>query len=226
MPFGRDVWLDVARLSERWGAPITCVFDVGANSGQTSRIIHDRFPDARVCAFEPHPDTFKRLTRELKGCHAEAFNIALSDRSGEAELFTYETDQINSLTAMSPSAVRFGKVGKSMPVQILTVDEFCSLHNIHTIDVLKVDVEGCEMAVLKGAAGVLEAGKVRFVYTEFNDIFERGGRTGGALSPIAAYVETFGLHFVASYTDDVVTEGELFGVHNALFAASPQKRQP
>ena len=30
-PLGRDVWLDIGRLSERWGFPINCVFDVGAN---------------------------------------------------------------------------------------------------------------------------------------------------------------------------------------------------
>jgi len=219
-PFGRDVWADIARLSECWGFPVNCVFDVGANIGQTSLTVLARFPNTKVYSFEPHPDTFRRLAEGLKDQHAQVFNIALSDKSGEAELFTYDTDMINSLTPTSAFAVRFRKTGKSIPIITSTIDEFCSSCGVRTIDVLKVDTEGCDLKVLKGAAGKLGSQEIRFIYTEFNDILERSGRTGGALAPISAFLEPFGFNFVASYTDDVVTQGEFFAVHNALFAAS------
>lgn len=222
-PFGRDVWFDIARLSERWDIPIKCVFDVGANIGQSSRTMLAYFPDAKVYAFEPHPGTFERLAELLAGRHVEAFNIALADQSGEVELFTYEADQINSLTPTSRFAVRFGKIGKPMPIQVSTIDEFCCLHGIKTIDVLKVDTEGCELNVLKGATEKLKSHGVRFVYAEYNDILQQSGTTGGALAPISALLESHGFSFVASYTDDVVTDGEFFAVHNALFAASPAR---
>jgi FkbM family methyltransferase len=222
-PFGRDVWFDIARLSERWDIPIKCVFDVGANIGQSSQAILAYFPDAKVYAFEPHPGTFERLAEVLSGQHAEAFNIALADRAGEVDLFTYEADQINSLTPTSRFAVRFGKIGKPMPIQATTIDEFCCSHGIKTIDVLKVDTEGCELKVLKGATEKLKSHGVRFVYAEYNDILQRSGTTGGALAPISALLESYGFSFVASYTDDVVTDGEFFAVHNALFAASPSR---
>jgi FkbM family methyltransferase len=217
-PFGQDVWVDIARLSERWGFSINCVFDVGANIGQTSLTVLAHFQNAKVYSFEPHPDTFQILASGLKGRRAQAFNLALSDKSGKAELFTYETDLINSLTPTAAFAVRFGKCGKTIPIQVSTVDEFCSSHNIDAIDVLKVDTEGCDLDVLKGATIALKSHKIRFVYTEFNDIFERAGRTGGALAPICSFLQPFGFRFVASYTDDVVTDGEFFAVHNALFA--------
>jgi len=221
MPFGRDVWLDIARLSERWGFPINCVFDVGANVGQTSLMVLGYFPNAEMYAFEPHPDTFERLAAGLKGRRAQAFNIALSDKSGKAELFTYDDeDLINSLTPTATYAVRFGKTAKSISIQVSTVDEFCSSHSIGTIDVLKVDTEGCDLDVLKGAVEKFKSRKIKFVYTEFNDVFERAGMTGGALAPISAFLDPFGFRFVTSYTDYVVTDGELFSVHNALFAAS------
>jgi FkbM family methyltransferase len=220
MPFGRDVWVDISRLSERWGFSINCVFDVGANIGQTSLTVLAHFPNADVYSFEPHPDTFQILAAGLKGRRAQAFNIALSDKSGKAELFTYDADAINSLTPTANFAVRFGKCGKSIPIQASTVDEFCSSHGIDAIDVLKVDTEGCDLDVLKGATIALKSKKIRFVYTEFNDIFERAGRTGGALAPICGFLEPFGFRFVTCYTDGVVAEGEFFAIHNALFAAS------
>jgi FkbM family methyltransferase len=220
MPFGQNVWLDIARLSERRGFPINCAFDVGANAGQTSLTMLGNFPNAEVYSFEPHPDTFKRLAVSLKGRRAQAFNIALSDKSGKAELFTYDSDLINSLTPTATHAIRFGQTAKSISIQVSTVDEFCSSHSIDTIDVLKIDTEGCDLDVLKGAVEKFRSRKIKIVYTEFNDIVERVGRTGGALAPISAFLDPFGIRFVTSYTDYVVAEGELFGVHNALFVAS------
>jgi FkbM family methyltransferase len=220
MPFGRDVWVDIARLSAQWGFSINCVFDVGANIGQSSLTVLAHFPNAEVYSFEPHPDTFRKLAAGLKGRRAKVFNLALGDKSGRAELFTYEKNLINSLTPTARFAVRFGKRGKAIPIQVSTVDEFCSSHNIEAIDVLKVDTEGCDLDVLRGATLALKSRKISFVYTEFNDIFERAGRTGGALAPICGFLQPFGFRFVTCYTDDVVADGEFFAVHNALFAAS------
>jgi FkbM family methyltransferase len=219
-PFGRDVWVDIARLSEQWGCSINCVFDVGANIGQSSLTVLAHFPNAEVYSFEPHPHTFQKLAAQLKGERVKVFNLALSDKSRTAELFTYDKDLINSLTPTASFAVRFGKRGKAIPVQVSTVDEFCSSHNIEAIDILKVDTEGCDLDVLRGAASALQSQKIRFLYIEFNDILERAGRTGGALAPICEFLQPLGFRFVTCYTDDVVTEGEFFAVHNALFAAS------
>jgi hypothetical protein len=50
---------------------------------------------------------------------------------------------------------------------------------------------------------------------------ERIGVSGGALAPIAKLIRPFGYRFVATYTDRIVTEGEMLGVSNALFALPP-----
>jgi FkbM family methyltransferase len=221
LPFGRTVWVDIARLSKRWGLPINCVFDVGANVGQTSLAVLAHFPNVAVYSFEPHPETFKKLAESLEGRRAQPFNIALGDKSREAPLFTYDYDVLNSLSPTAPFAVRFGKIGKPIPVRVLTVDEFCSLYNVDAIDVLKLDTEGCDLDVLKGAPGKLKSRKINFVYAEFNELFERAGQTGGALVPIYGFLEPFGFRFITSYTDYVVTDGEFFAVHNALFATAP-----
>src|SRR5260221_9141331 len=52
----------------------------------------------------------------------------------------------NSLTPTATFAVRFGETAtKSISIQVSTIDEFCSSHSIDTIDVLKVDTEGCDL---------------------------------------------------------------------------------
>lgn len=94
--------------------------------------------------------------------------------------------------------------------------------NLDAIDVLKVDTEGFDLEVLKGAVNLLAAGLIRFIYFEFNEILNREGVFGGALAPIAELITPYGYRFVATYNDYVVTEGEMFGVSNALFALPPR----
>ena len=48
--------------------------------------------------------------------------------------------------------------------------------------------------------------------------------SGGALLPIAELIAPYGYHFVATYNDYIVTEGEMFGVSNALFALPPHRQ--
>jgi FkbM family methyltransferase len=221
--FGHHVWSDIAELNKRWNLPIKCVFDVGANIGQTSLSVLEYFSDAQVYSFEPHPDTFKMLRELLNDRRAHAFNIALGAKAGDGELFTYDIHVINSLTPTSPHAVHFGRTGQPIIVQVSTIDEFCSAYAIQNIDILKIDVEGCELDVLKGATETFNSQKIRFVYAEFNDILKQPGRTGGSLVPLCEFLKPFGLRFVASYTDYVEPDGEFFAVHNALFAASPSR---
>jgi hypothetical protein len=66
-PYGEEPWLDIDRLAAAWATPITTIFDVGANVGETSLTLHKRFPHARVLAFEPHPATYERLCENVEG---------------------------------------------------------------------------------------------------------------------------------------------------------------
>jgi FkbM family methyltransferase len=217
----QDAFSDIKRLSQAWNWDVKVFFDVGANDGATAKVALSQLPGARIFAFEPHPQTFVRLRDNISGSQLSLFNFALGERTGEAELFSYENDKINSLVANAHFAMRFGKKGRPLNIRITTIDEFCKSHSITGIDVLKIDTEGSELAVLKGAAQKLANREIRFVYAEFNDLFEQADRGGGALFPISEYLYPFGFRFVAAYTDCVATEGELFAVHNALFVTPP-----
>jgi FkbM family methyltransferase len=223
-PFGEEPWLDVDRLAAAWNTPITTILDVGANVGETSLTLHERFPHARVLAFEPHPATFERLRENVEGEGIVPFNLALGSTSRLAELFVYRFSTLNSLIEDAPYPVRFGEAATSVPVVVHTLDRFCSDNEVAAVDLLKIDTEGTDVDVLRGAERLLREGRIRFVVTEFNDLRERHGAQGGALLPIADFLYPFGFRLIAGYTEQVFPDGDLFVVSNALFALPVEHR--
>ncbi len=214
---------DISRLSRDFGWTIATLFDVGANVGQTSREALANFPEARVFAFEPHAETYSRLTRELSDPRLSAHNIALGDRDAAVPLFEYGTEGdgslINSLIPNARFPTQFGYTPKERTTTCVTLDRFCVDHKVDSIDVLKLDTEGADLLVLQGGKRMLSEGRIRFIYTEFNDLTPRDGTKGGSLVPIADFIAPFGFRFVATYTDYIVPEKDMFVCSNALFIA-------
>ena len=178
-------------------------------------------------AFEPHPDTFKRLV-DHSGSNGRfaAFNLALGDTVGMVDFFEYGSSTVNSLVPNSRHAVHFAEQSHRRQVQCTTLDAFCVDRGIASIDVLKIDVEGFELGVLKGAKDLLAGGRIRFVYLEYNDISADREAFGGSLAEIDSFLRQFGFRFVSSYTDNVVLDDPLFIVANALFMRPLLKAEP
>src|SRR5689334_17172807 len=183
--YGYDAFLDIARLSQIWQYRIDTFFDVGANVGATVRHARSRFPDCRIIAFEPHPQTFSKLAEVAEATkNVQPVNLALGSDIGFKTMFEYEMSVINSLLPNAQFAVRFNKEAQQIQVQTTTVDRFCFEHGIEQIDVLKIDTEGFDFEVVKGASSMLARHAIKFVYFEFNDISSRTDSSGGALMPI------------------------------------------
>lgn len=88
-------------------------------------------------------------------------------KSGEARFFEYGTLALsNSMVEDSQYAVRAKHPSKILSVECETVDGLCRTLRIDQIDVLKVDTEGHDLAVLRGAERMLTEGRVRFIYIE------------------------------------------------------------
>lgn len=118
-------------------------------------------------------------------------------------------------------AARFGQASRRIGVHCTTLDRFCADNGIDAIDVLKIDTEGFELEVLKGAQDVLNRRRIRFIYAELNDMRTQEHGSGGGLMPIDELIRPHGLRFAASYNDHIVTEDDMFAVSNALFAPPP-----
>ena len=89
-------------------------------------------------------------------------------------------------------------------------------NSISTIDLLKIDTEGHDFSVIKGAEEMFASNSVAFVYFEFNDFNQESGTNGGSLNEITDHLSKFGFQFVATYTDYIVTDQKMFVVANAL----------
>jgi len=215
--YGIDPWSDIERLSGALNRPIELCFDVGANVGDTSLALLKRFNKSRVFSFEPHPVTFSKLTKRTSEKRFFPQQIALGDKPGESTFYVYDDEAtVNSLTRESLYAIRFKPPPTEIVVHVDTIDDFCSANKIPKIDILKIDTEGFDLNVLKGAKQMLSRGQIAFIYTEFNDCVAKRGTTGGALNEITDYLAQFKFHFVATYTDYVHPIEDLFVVSNLL----------
>lgn len=127
------------------------VFEVGANIGEfalsiaeTAREVHSYEPDPH-----PHGALLMNLSR-YPHCHAYA--LALADRMGTL-MFYLSTDNANS-SAITPS-----HFDRKVEIEATTLDAVCEAKGINAIDFLKVEAEGFEPEVLKGARVALRITK-------------------------------------------------------------------
>ena len=149
------------------------VFDIGANIGSFSKEIITTFPKARIFAFEPHPNTFVQLKNNLTGKNIELFEFGLSNEEVELELYDYNKSE-GSAHASVYSEVFASIHKKNKPIAVkqkfTTLDKFCTEHNVTSIQLLKIDVEGHELEVLKGAHNLLSKKAIDIIHFEFNEM--------------------------------------------------------
>ena len=168
---GHDPYRDLAWLLRRRPHPV--ILDVGANDGETVATFLRRFPDARILAFEPYAPLYQRLRRRFR--HAttvETLNVALGATSGTARLHLYSGHRMNSLLRLdadpaNPMASGFAEKG-SVSVPVATVDDVARERRLPRIDILKVDTQGYDLEVLRGAGSQLAARRVGAVLLEVN----------------------------------------------------------
>jgi len=143
----------------------SCV-DVGAANGSILREIVRVAPFGRHLAFEPRPDAARLLAQEFPG--VEVRQAALSDGPGHLP-FTLVTN-LPQLSGFAPRVWPHAKVEtETIHVTVERLDE--ALGNRH-ISFIKIDVEGAELAVLRGAMGTLDSCRPLVV-------FEHGGTMPG-----------------------------------------------
>lgn len=146
------------------------IFDVGANRGDTAIKYSTLFDQAKVYAFEPFPETFEKLLNNIKDYEKIVpGQYAIADKKGQAVLFSNFNEDTNSLLPSDKiglSSDQQVKNKSSITVQTETIDSFCRNNNIQQIDILKMDIQGSELAALKGAVDLLEKRKIKLIYTE------------------------------------------------------------
>ncbi len=151
------------------------VIDVGANVGYwTTAMARAVGPEGRVFAFEPLVRTFRILQRnvEINGFnHVFTFNAALSDHNGEA-LLTADRSRTGH-SHVVPTGRDAGN--DTVAVVLNRLDRYETLLRRERVSFLKIDVEGHEVAVLRGAKNLLARTNVAVLAEYSEGGFQRAG---------------------------------------------------
>jgi FkbM family methyltransferase len=168
-----QVWKELARIRG------DLFVDVGANVGMYSTRLSSHF--RRVYAFEPNPNVLPLLRKRIDGNsrhNITIFPMALSDMNGQAEFyidphegFTGSADTLLPVFRYNPGlgpgiGPAHTYIGKgNVVVSTATYDS-----KVREIaDLVKIDVEGAEFHVLKGAKEAFEEGRIRRIMVELHD---------------------------------------------------------
>ena len=214
LPTGVDWLHDVIRLELLPAKPVC--FDVGANIGQTVLELKARLPDCQVHSFEPFPSVHAQLRETCRGLEGVT-PVALGLGSEPATLLV-QPREISVWSSLNHT----DHMPSSRPVEevrVETIDRYCGKAAIDRIDLLKIDTEGFELNVLKGARGLLERQRIGFVYVEVT--FDQEDTQHTRFEPVFDLLSAQGFRFLGLY--------EAFGLHhfgsqglfcNALFVNS------
>jgi FkbM family methyltransferase len=156
---GADLIADLRAWLPGWEPEM--VFDVGANIGQSTAEYLAAFRQARIHCFEPISSTFAELSARFAGSsRVVCTQCALGASEGEGTMIVHAGSTMSSLTDAAPEGVPTERV------PISSLDEVCRARAIERIDLLKVDTEGHDLEVLRGAAELLAGQAIAVVAVE------------------------------------------------------------
>jgi FkbM family methyltransferase len=155
------------------GMEVPVVIDVGANVGEFSRAVMKLCPSAMLFAFEPHPKTFARLASAAAEAKFEAINAGCGEAAGHLTLYDYEGNTSGSQHASVYRAVLedlHGARATSLEIEVVTIDDFLASRGFTRVRLLKIDTEGHEASVLRGAALAIQNRVFDLIQFEFNSM--------------------------------------------------------
>ena len=123
--------------------------DIGANIGYFSLLAAKHEPTAKIFSFEPVGSSFQKLEENIAlnaAKNIKALNAGIGERNEEREIYISDEDN----TGMSSFQRPENYSGKSERVKVITVDKWFSSSGLVKVDLIKLDVEGSELAAVKG----------------------------------------------------------------------------
>lgn len=153
------------------------IIDAGSNKGHFIDVVLEEYKDnCTIHAIEPN-DKLRSFT-EIK---FEYFtNITYYQYPFYKESSVLQFHYFENFNNELSSIYNGGKDWDGLPiktksVQCVTLDDYCAMKNIDSIDYLKIDVEGADLDVLIGSSGMM--GKIGIIQIEYSEHWRRGGHT-------------------------------------------------
>lgn len=218
-----DYAFEMQRILTSSSSGEVVVFDVGAFVGETALKYNSLFPGSTIYAFEPFPDSYAQLAQNT-AAHSNiiAVNKGVGDREGSSKFNSNSFAPTNSLLSTHQSSGEVWGSGllettATIDIELTTIDSFVAAHKISNIHVLKMDVQGAEYLVLKGAEKSLQQGVIKMVYTEIITMPTYEGQLD--FDEILRLMKSYGFKLFNLYNWSITKEGELRQV-DAIFVYS------
>src|SRR5262245_22491301 len=183
---------DTVRLIEQVLVEGDVIFDVGAHVGQYTLVASRRVgPRGQVHSFEPDSRTFAWLAENVRV--NQLSNVTLNQSAVAADhepkpLYFSTSSDIgsNSLALQRPHQ----QTGRSELVECTTLDAYRASHRLRSVDLIKADVEGAELWMLRGAKEILRSPRPPTLVLEFEE--ERQRAFGSSCAQLAEELQQHG----------------------------------
>jgi len=168
-------------VSKLPNVPIKTFVDVGANNGWFTYCIANVNPGVRSYLIEPNPNLLQAIETNCKAVNTSysIHDIGISNVS-ERTIFNIATENAQQSSLFRDAIEIFSSQQpiRSSEIVVTTLDEFCREHNISSIDLLKVDIQGAEHLLLQGASAILPKTKmaifeISFIEPHAVDVFRK-----------------------------------------------------
>lgn len=176
------------------------VFDVGANIGSMALRFAASAAQGHVYAFEPTAYAYRKLLRNLSLNSELSLRITpiqafLSDHNeGSRAVHAYSSWKIDgSVSDVHP--VHGGAIQSAEAVDVLTIDEVCETRGIKRVDLIKIDTDGHELAVLRGARKTIAENLPCIIFEAGLYLIEE---KGGTFDEYLDYLTAFGYSLINS----------------------------
>lgn len=156
--FGKEVY--------RMDVPARTILDLGGYQGYYTCYAYAKYPEAIIYTFEPLPENFSAIRRNLAVNQLDPQRIRLGDAAVSDRVGT-TTFYVSATSGMGSSAVYKGD--QPIDVPTITIPEIRKRHGIDRINILKIDIEGSEYAVFK-ALDDAELSKIETIVAELHPV--------------------------------------------------------
>lgn len=167
--------------------PVVKILDIGAHKGRFTEAVRQRM-EGHSFMFEPTPERFAEL--QQKFTNDSVYNWAVSDKEGIQQFVLYggqnEIEQLNRFT----NAKQVHPINTLIDVRVISLDSIHEHYLNHlTFNICKIDTEGQELNVFKGAEKMLKNKDLKNIIFEVGGTYTDLGYTAG---DVIAYLNSFG----------------------------------
>ena len=152
------------------------IIDIGANRGMFSRTANYLFKDSKIIAFEPLRECYEELKKLNSSIPSfECYNYAAGNKNGKDKIYKSAYDYSSSILKMADLHKETFPISEEImieDIEIITLDEMLLNRDLEKPILVKIDVQGYENFVIKGATKFLENTDIVICELSFYKLYE------------------------------------------------------